>query len=84
MINRQVKELYFTRHLVEALGYWDPLIEYSDRPDVIAVFDGLRVGIEVTELPCDEEAAQKGSRLRWEEAKKAGRPIKIRMQCGAI
>jgi hypothetical protein len=60
------------------IGHGDVRLEAGDRPDVIALIYGKRVGIEVTQFHADEQAGAKGSALRAEAEKKVkdsgGRP----------
>jgi hypothetical protein len=46
------------------IGYADVCLRAWDRPDVIAIINGKRVGIEVTQFHADEQSGVRGSALR--------------------
>jgi hypothetical protein len=57
-------ELKCVRRLFATLGHPYSRIYYCDRPDVIVVTGGVRIGVEVTEFHADEEMGRRGSPLR--------------------
>lgn len=79
MTKKQNVEIDLVRRLFEALSVSGYVLQPSDKPDVLAEFDGHRIGIEVTTLHADEgQNVGGGSAQRKAEEhisrKRAGRP----------
>ena len=53
------------------VGRRDAVLEIGDRPDIIALIDGMRIGIEETKFHSDEQLENSGSLLRNQEKKTA-------------
>jgi hypothetical protein len=70
MSQKQCEEMELAARFLREIGCADVRLEAGDRPDVVALIDGNRVGIEVTQFHSDEQAGVKGSPLRAEEVKK--------------
>jgi hypothetical protein len=70
---KQCEELELARRFLECLGRHPRRLSASDRPDVVAIIDGLRIGIEITVFHADEtpENVGRGSNLRAEEERRA-------------
>lgn len=69
--SKQQEELELAGRFLALLGHPQAQLEVGDRPDVVAIIDGHRIGIEVTEFHSDEQLGNSGSRLRAEETQKA-------------
>ncbi len=80
-LQKQQEELELTRRFFVLFGHPDAKLEAVDCPDVIAIVDGHRIGIEVTQFHSDEQSGTSGSPLRAEEAQKViqaeGRPYSM-------
>jgi hypothetical protein len=78
MSQKQCEEIELAARFLREIGHADVRLEAGDRPDVVALIDSERVGIEVTQFHADEQAGVKGSALRAEEVKNVkdsgGRP----------
>jgi hypothetical protein len=70
MTEKQRKELESATRLFEVLNIRDPSITSSDRPDILALLNNWRIGLEITELHSDETPTSGGSRLRADEERK--------------
>lgn len=57
-----------TRRSLRLIGHSQAQLEVADRPDVIALIDGHRIGIEESKFHGDEQSVTSGSQLRAEEA----------------
>jgi hypothetical protein len=71
MANKQQEERDLTMRFLQAAGRRNAVLEIGDRPDVIALIDGMRIGIEVTKFHSDEQLENSGSSLRNQEKKTA-------------
>lgn len=71
MCNKQQEERYLTMRFLHSIGRGDTVLEIGDRPDVIALIDGMRIGIEETKFHSDEQMENTGSALRNQEEKTA-------------
>jgi hypothetical protein len=69
MNQRQQDELELAGRFLRAIGCSPAYMEPGDRPDVVALINGKRIGIELTEFHPDEEQNVPGSRLRAEGEK---------------
>ena len=80
-LRKQQVELELTRRFLTLLGHPHAQLEAGDRPDLIAIINVCRIGIEETKFHSDEQPGTSGSHLRAEEAKKAkqakGRPYSV-------
>ena len=68
---KQHEEMELVGRFLAQLGYSHARLECGDRPDLIAVIDGERVGIEETKFHGDEQPGVPGSPLRAAEAQLA-------------
>lgn len=71
MNERQSEETELAARFLRETGRTEVALEASDKPDVIAVISGRRIGIEVTQFHGDEQAGVKGSAHRRQEARRA-------------
>ncbi|MBI3575409.1 MAG: hypothetical protein HY083_07145 [Gammaproteobacteria bacterium] len=80
-LQKQHEELELTRRFLVLIGHPQAQLEAEDRPDVVALIDGHRIGIEETKFHGGEQPGTSGSPLRAEEAQKAkqaeGRPYSM-------
>lgn len=68
---KQQDEREVTMRFLNAIGRGNAVLTAGDRPDVIALIDGMRIGIEETKYHSDEQLGQSGSLLRNQEKKTA-------------
>jgi hypothetical protein len=64
MNEKQQHEEYLTKQFLKDLGCSEGSLETGDKPDIIAVIDGRRIGIEQTTYHADEQNGNSGSHLR--------------------
>jgi hypothetical protein len=69
-VRKQQEEMELTRRFLRLVGHSQAQLEAADRPDVVALIDGCRIGIEETKFHGDERSAASGSLLRAEEMQK--------------
>jgi hypothetical protein len=70
MNQKQYEEMELATRFLREIGYANVRPQAGDRPDVVAIIDGKRIGIEVTQFHADEQSGVRGSALRAEEVKK--------------
>ena len=58
-----------TMRFLRTVGHVNAILETSDRPDIIALINGMRIGIEETKFHGDEQLESSGSALRKQEEK---------------
>ena len=68
---KQLEEMELASRFLALLGHPHAQLERGDRPDVVAVIDGQRVGIEETKFHGDAQPGISGSPLRAAETQVA-------------
>ena len=70
-LRKQQEETELVKRFLALLGHPHAQLQAGDRPDVVAIIDDKRIGIEETKFHGDEQSGTSGSSLRAEEAQKS-------------